>query len=281
MALETKVYQRGNSLNLKKLLKELLKDIYSSRFLARQLASRDIRSQYRQSFLGIFWAFLTPLTTALVWIFINKSGAVSLEDTGVAYPLFVFSGTLMWSTLTEAINMPITATNGAKGMLSKINFPKEALILSGFYKLLFNSSFKLILLVFFFLFFSVSLSWNMLFFPLTFVILILAGMTLGLLVTPLGMLYTDVAKFISLVLRFVMYITPVVYTIPKEGIMRTLMEWNPLTPLILINRNVLLGLDILYLDYFIGIALLMIPLLLVALIIYRISIPVIVERLSA
>jgi lipopolysaccharide transport system permease protein len=281
MSLETKIYQRGNSLNLTQILKDSLKDIYTSRFLAKQLASRDIKSQYRESLLGIFWAFVTPLSTALVWIFINSSGAVALDDTGVPYALFVFSGTLMWSTLNDAINMPMIITRGSMGIMSKINFPKEALIVSGFYKLLFNSSFKILLLVFFFVFFSVSLSWNMLFFPLTFFILIMAGITLGLLITPLGMLFNDISKFISLALRFVMYVTPVVYTIPETGIMKTLMEWNPLTPLILINRNVLLGLELSFVNYFIGITLFIIPLLLLALLIYRVSIPVIVERYSS
>jgi lipopolysaccharide transport system permease protein len=281
MALETKIYQRGNSLNLTQILKDSLSDIYGSRFLAKQLATRDIKSQYRESLLGIFWAFVTPLSTALVWIFINSSGAVALDDTGVPYALFVFSGTLMWSTLNDAINMPMMITRGSMGIMSKINFPKEALIVSGFYKLLFNSSFKILLLVFFFIFFSVSLSWNMLFFPLTFFILIMAGITLGLLITPLGMLFNDISKFISLALRFVMYVTPVVYTIPETGIMKTLMEWNPLTPLILINRNVLLGLELSFVNYFIGITLFIVPLLLLALLIYRVSIPVIVERYSS
>lgn len=281
MALETKIYERGKSLNIYQLFKDLFKDIYASRFLSWQLSVRDIKSQYRQSLLGIFWAFVTPLSTALVWIFINETGAVSLDDTGVPYPLFVFSGTLMWATLTEAINMPLTSTKASMGIMSKINFPKEALIVSGFYKLLFNSSFKLILLVFFFFFFSVTPGWDMLFFPLTFLILILAGVTAGLLLTPLGMLYNDVAKFIGLSMRFIMYITPVVYTTPKEGVLKTLMEWNPLTPLILINRNVLLGLELLYLPYFTWITFIMLPFLILSLIIYKVSIPVIVERYSS
>ena len=281
MPLETKIYQRGNSLKLGQLLRDSLKDIYASRFLAKQLAVRDIKSQYRQSLLGIFWAFVTPLSTAIVWIFINSTGAVSLDDTGIPYPLFVFSGTLMWATLTESINMPITSTKASMGILSKINFPKEALIVSGFYKLLFNSGFKLILLLFFFFYYSIAPSWNMLFFPLTFFVLILAGVTAGLLLTPFGMLYNDVAKFIGLSMRFIMFVTPVVYAVPKEGTLKMLMEWNPLTPLILINRNILLGLEVLYLDYFLWITFIMIPFLMIALIIYRVSIPVIVERHSA
>mgnify|MGYP003669509510 CR=1 FL=1 len=279
--LETKIYQRGNKLNLFLLVKEMLIDLYQSRFLAKQLAKRDISSSYRQSFLGIIWAFITPITTALVWIFINSSGAVSLEDTGVPYPVFVFTGTLLWSVLTESINMPITATREAKGLLSKINFPKEALILSGVYKILFNSTFKILLLIFFFIYFQILPTVALLWIPLTFLILIAFGVMVGLWLTPLGMLYNDVAKVIGMALRFIMYITPVVYTIPKDGIMKTLMELNPLTPILLINRNIILGLEINYLNYFFVLTAITLPLLLLALVIYRVSIPVIVERLSA
>ena len=281
MALETKIYQRGNSLSLIKLVKDSLKDLYGSRFLARQLATRDIKSQYRQSLLVVFWSFAGPLSTALVWIFLNNSGAVGLDDTGVPYALFVFCGTLLWSTLKDSINMPLTATNGAKGIMSKINFPKEALILSGVYKQLFNSLFKFVLMVVLLIFYQVVPSWSLLLFPLTFLILILVGVSFGLLITPIGMLYTDVAKAISMFMGFVMYLTPVVYVIPKEGFLKVLMELNPLTPLLEVNRSLLLGMDIAFLNYFMGLFLIMVPVFLIALAIYRVSIPVIVERFSA
>ncbi|MFT4802977.1 MAG: lipopolysaccharide transport system permease protein [Psychroserpens sp.] len=281
MPLETKIYQRGNSLSLVKLIKDSLKDLYSSRFLARQLATRDIKSQYRQSLLGVFWSFAGPLSTAIIWIFLNNSGAVGLDDTGVPYALFVFCGTLMWSTLKDSINMPLAATKGATGIMSKINFPKEALILSGVYKQVFNSLFKFVLMVVLLIFYQVIPSWSLLFFPLTFLILILVGVSFGLLITPIGMLYTDVAKAISMLMGFVMYLTPVVYVIPKEGFLKQLMELNPLTPLLEVNRSVLLGIDTEFLNYFIGLSFGMLPLFLIALAVYRVSIPVIIERLSA
>lgn len=279
--LETKVYQRGNRLHLSQLVKEVIKDLATSRFLAFQLAKRDISSSYRQSFLGIIWAFITPISTALVWIFINSSGTVDLKDTGVPYPVFVFTGTLMWSILTESINMPLSATNGAKGLLSKINFPKEALILSGIYKILFNSIFKFLLLIFFFLYFQIIPGWNLVFFPFTFLFLMIFGVCLGLWITPLGMLYNDVGKAIAMGLRFVMYVTPVVYTIPDSGIMKTIMDYNPLTPVLVLNRTIILNQELLFVDYFLWLVVITLPILLLALVIYRISIPVIVERLSA
>ena len=122
--LETKIYQKQNNTKIRKLFKESFRDIISARFLAKQLAVRDIKAQYRQSYLGIIWAFVTPLTTAFVWIFLNSSGTIRLTDTGVPYPVYAFSGTLLWSIITDAINAPLASTNGAKGIMSKINFPK-------------------------------------------------------------------------------------------------------------------------------------------------------------
>ena len=66
-----KIYQKQNNTKIGKLFKESFRDIIGARFLAKQLAVRDIKAQYRQSYLGIIWAFVTPLTTAFVWIFLN------------------------------------------------------------------------------------------------------------------------------------------------------------------------------------------------------------------
>lgn len=279
--LETKIYQKENNLSLIRLLRESLADMYRSRFLAKQLAVRDIKAQYRQSFLGIIWAFAGPLATAFVWILLNSSGTVRITDTGVPYPVFVFTGTLIWSIITDSINSPMLSTNSARGIMSKINFPKEALIVSGIYKLLFNSGVKVILLLIFLIFYGVGFKWTLLLFPLAILGAVLFGTALGLLVTPLGMLYKDIGKMISFGLQFVMYATPVVYAVPASGLMRTIMQYNPATYLILTARDLVLGITTDYWIYFLIVVLCSIPVLFLALVIYRISIPVIIERLSA
>ncbi|SRX55360.1 ABC transporter permease [Aequorivita sp. CIP111184] len=281
MKLETKIYQKENNFHIGKMLKESLADIAKSRFLSFQLAKRDIQAQYRQSYLGIIWAFVTPLATAFVWIFLNNSGTVRVTDTGIPYPVYAFSGTLLWSIMTEAINSPMSSTNSAKGILSKINFPKEALVISGIYKLLFNSSIKIILLLFFIFFFGVGFHWSLLLFPVAILGGILFGTTIGLFITPLGMLYKDIGRMISFGLGFLMYVTPVVYAIPKTGIMKTVMELNPFTPIILTARDLAVGMTPIYGTYFLIVIVCCIPLLFIALLFYRISIPILVERMSA
>lgn len=281
MALETRVYQKERTIKFGALLKASLSDMYHSRFLARQLAERDIKAQYRQSYLGIVWAFITPLVTAAVWIFLSSSGTIRLSDTGVPYPVYAFSGTLIWSIIVASINSPMQSTSAAKGILTKINFPKEALLLSGIYKLLFDSSIKIILLVLFLFVYGVGFHWSLLLFPVAMLGAILFGTTLGLFVTPMGLLYKDIGKIISFGMQFLMYITPVVYAIPKTGIMKTLMSWNPITPIVLTARDLVVGFPPEHLTYFLVVLATCVPLLFIGLIIYRISIPIIVERLSA
>src|SRR5690606_32359763 len=121
------------------------------------------------------------------------------------------------------------------------NFPKEALILSGIYKLLFNTSIKILLLLVFVFLYGTGLHWSLLLFPLAILGGLLVGTTVGLFITPLGLLYKDVGKIISFAMQFLMYITPVVYAIPKTGLMKTVMELNPLTPIILTGRDLAVG----------------------------------------
>ncbi len=278
MALETRIYQKENNARPGRLLKESLKDIWDSRFLSRQLAERDIKAQYRQSYFGILWAFITPLMTAAVWIFLNLSGTIKLNDTGIPYPIYVFSGTLLWSIITEAINAPAMSTNSARGLLSKVNFPKEALIIAGIYKLLFNSAVKITLLVVFVFLFGLGFHWSLLFLPFAILGALLFGTTIGLFITPIGMLYNDVSKIITMGFRFLMFITPVLYAIPEDGLMRRVMEWNPITPIILTSRDMITGATPEFLTYYLAVLVCCVPLFFVGLLSYRISIPIIVER---
>ena len=278
---QVRVYQKENHLHLGRLLKESFQDMYTSRFLSKQLAKRDIKAQYRQSFLGIIWAFITPLTTAAVWVVLNLTGTIKLSPTGIPYPIYAMAGTLIWSMFTSAINSPMKTTKASKGVISKINFPKEALIITGIYKLLFDSAVKILLLVVFVFSFGVGYHHSMWLFPFALLGILFVGTAIGLLITPMGMLYSDVSKIIGMILRFLMYATPVVYAIPESGIMKTLMEWNPVTPLILTTRDLLTGVTPEFLNYYFIVMLVCVPIFFLGLVFYRISIPVLVERMSS
>ncbi|MCH4551250.1 ABC transporter permease [Aestuariibaculum lutulentum] len=248
--------------------------------MAKQLAKRDITSQYRQSVLGFFWALFPAVMSALVWIVLQGTGTIKLSATEVPYPLFVFIGTTLWTVFSDCLNMPTSAVNGNKGLISKINFDKEALISLGFLKLSFNLLFKFLLIGFFMLYFKVTLSMSILLFIPLLIIIMLFFISVGVILVPLGVLYSDISRFVPIVMRLLMYVTPVLYAVPETGLISRVMYYNPLSYFMMDLRHGLTGFSIAYPLFWISLTGVTLFLVVIAMIIYRVSIPIITERMG-
>jgi lipopolysaccharide transport system permease protein len=256
-------------------------DLAASRELAWRLAVRDIRAQYRQAFLGILWAFILPLANTIAWIFLNSSGIVSVSDTKLSYPLYVFTGTMLWAIFMDALNAPLQMAVAAKPMLAKLNFPREALVVSGIYQTLFNAMIKILLMLGALIYMGINPGLGLFLFPLGILSLVMVGTALGLLITPVGMLYTDVGRALPLLMQFLMYVTPVVFPMPKAGWAVTLFNLNPLTSVILTARDWLTGFAPEYLLSFLVVNISTVFVLLLVWVVYRLAMPILIERMSA
>lgn len=276
------IYSSYSSLiNPFKILRDIFRDLTVSRELAWRLAVRDIYTQYRQTFLGVLWAFILPLANAFVWIFLNSTGIVAVADTALPYPVYVFTGTMLWAIFIEALNAPLQQVNAARPLLAKLNFPREALIVSGIYQTLFSATIKTVILLGSLVVLEINPGWGLLFFPCGVFSLIVIGTAVGLLITPVGMLYTDVGRALPLVMQFFMYITPVVFPIPKLGWAAIFYRFNPLTPVIVTARDWLTGITPNLLIEFLLVNLAAIVILLLVLVVYRLAMPILIERMSA
>jgi lipopolysaccharide transport system permease protein len=263
------------------MLCEMFRDLHASRELAWRLAVRDISAQYRQAILGILWAFILPLANTVAWIFLNSTGIVAVADTTLPYPVYVFTGTMLWAIFMDALNAPLQQAIAAKPMLAKLNFPREALVVSGIYQTLFNAAIKIILLLGALIILGVNPGWGLLLFPFGIFSLVLVGTAVGLLITPVGMLYTDVGRALPLLMQFLMYVTPVVFPMPKAGWAAILFALNPLTPIILTSRDWLTGFSPEYLLFFLLVNVVTVFVLLVVWVVYRLAMPILIERMSA
>ena len=263
------------------LLKLMWRDLLASRELAWQLMQRDIKAQYRQSFLGVFWAFLPPIFMAAGFTLAGESNVISVGKTDIPYPAYVMFSTVLWQTFVEALNAPVQAVTLAKPMLARVNFPREAVVLSKLGELAFNFGIKLILIVALFIWFKIPVGWTIMLAPVALIHLVMFGTFIGLLLAPLGILYQDVAKGISLITAFWLFITPVVYPTPTEGIFSTLVQSNPVTPLLVTTRELATtGVLTQVTGFWIVSAIALLGLLLTW-IVFRLAMPYVIERISA
>lgn len=279
--LKKTVYTSDKKTHFFEELKSIFQDTKSSNFLAYQMAKRDLQSQYRQSFLGFFWAFLPIITNSLVWIFLSSSGTVNVNaDQSIPYIAFVVIGTTLWSIFNETLFIPITSVNSARGLLSKINFPKEALLMSGIYKMVFNLFLKLILIAGVLLVYGINPGIGIIYFPIIVTIIILFSLSIGLLFTPIGLIYTDINKIVSTAVSFMMYITPVVYAVPQQGLFKKLFEINPLTFLFNDARNSLINMELNNITFSLVLAAISFVVMLLGMVIFRKSMPIIIEKIA-
>lgn len=263
------------------LFKQMWQDLLASRELAMQLLVRNISAQYRQSFLGIFWAVVPPIVTAIGFTFASNAKIVNIAATDLPYPAFVIFNMTLWQTFVEALNGPIQAVAAAKQMLAKINFPREALILAKLGEVFFNFAIKLILIVGLFFWYRISVSWTVILAPVALIHLIMLGTFFGLLLAPLGTLYNDISKGVTLITGFWLFLTPVVYPVPSGGGLATLVRLNPVTPLLVTTRE-LATTGVVSNPYGFWVAsLVAIVGLLLAWLVYRLAMPFVVERMSS
>ena len=259
----------------------MFSDLKSSYSLAYSLTKRDISALYRQSLLGYLWAFLIPLINTITWIFLNNSGIIKITGIGMPYIVFVFSGTMMWQIFVEALQAPIQQVTISKPLLAKLNFPREAIILSGIYKTLFNAALKVVILIPIIFIFSISPGWTIIFFPFVILSIVLLGTSTGLILAPIGSLYSDIGRVIPYIGQLLMFFAPVLFPLPKGGLYLKLFECNFMTPLIITGRDFLTGASSGWGTYFLIVNVIAIIVLFVAWIIYRITMPILIERMSS
>jgi lipopolysaccharide transport system permease protein len=275
------IYSADRKSGLVTTLKSFVKEFRMAHALGYRFAERTIKSRYRQSLLGILWAFLPPIATAIIWIILRNSNVVNIREVGAPYPVFVITGTMLWSVFANAVMMPMQIMQTNRNILVKINFPREAILVNAFYEILFNAAIAFLIIIAELLIFQVHITWHsLLFIPCVF-LLIMLGMSIGLLLLPFSLLYRDIQFALPSLLQFAMYLTPVVYAKPVyEGIGK-LLNYNPVTPVLTAARAWLLNMPVeishIQIALVAGISAV---LLLIGIVLQRITVEILIERMG-
>lgn len=264
-----------------RLVKEISLDVWRCRELVWILFMRDLKAGYRQSYLGYFWIFAPILGTTVVWMFLNSQKVVQVAKTPIPYPAFVLIGTMLWSVFTASVNQPLGSFNAGKAVFMKMKVPPEAFIMAGLGGVLFNLLVRMLVLIPVFLALKMVPASTALLFPIGLLCMMLFGVSIGILLIPLGSLYTDIKTMVSMGMQFLMYLTPVVYPPPKSGLAHVLMQWNPVAPFVVASRDWLtLGHNGDYALPMLLITMAAAGLLLIGLVVLRVTMPHLVVRMG-
>lgn len=177
-------------------------------FLIKQLVSRDFKTKYKRSTLGMAWSFLNPLLTmAVQYIVFSTLFKSDIPN----YPVYLLSGIVFFNFFSEAVSMGMTSITGNASLIKKVYMPKYIYPVSRILSSLIN--FSLAIIPLFLVMIITGTAYTPALLLLVFDILCLLGFVLGmgLLLTTAMTFFQDTQFLWSVISMMWMYLTPVFY----------------------------------------------------------------------
>jgi lipopolysaccharide transport system permease protein len=220
------------------------------------LAYRDLRVRYAQTLLGLFWAFLQPAATLLIFILIFGK-AVKVDTGTVPYALYALTGMTAWSYFSFVLSQSGQSIIGAQEMVKKIYFPRLIIPLSKAMVGFVDFFIALIFLIIMIIIYRFKLSFQLIWFPLFFLINMVTALAAGIWLSALSIRYRDFIHVIPFLVQLGLYVTPVGYPvnlIPQKY--QLLYHLNPMAGVVEGFRYSILGTEPLnqysYISFIVG-----------------------------
>ena len=196
------------------------------RCLLGDLISRDIKTKYRRSILGILWSVLNPLLMMLVLTAIfSNIFRFDIQD----FPVYYLTGYILFNFVSEATNFSMVSIIGAAGLIKKVYVPQILFPLEKCLFALVNFAFSLIAAVIVFWLVGVPPSHTMLLFFVPVIYLLIFNFGFGLILATMNTFFRDVGYLYNVFVTLWMYLTPIIYPITAlPGWMQRIVRVNPL-----------------------------------------------------
>lgn len=215
-------YHNGKSVAILNLLFNFKK--YN--FLMKQLISRDFKTKYKRSVLGILWSFLNPFLTMLVQYVVFST---IFESDIKYYHIYLLIGIISFNFFSEVCNMCMMSILSNSSLITKVYIPKYIYPFTRAVSSSINFLISLIPLFLMIIFSGLpfSKSYILIIFPM--LCLFMFSFGIGMILCTSMVFFRDTQFLWGIFSMLWMYMTPLFYPIsiiPKN--LRFFLEINPL-----------------------------------------------------
>jgi lipopolysaccharide transport system permease protein len=216
------------------------RDLWRYRELLGFLAWRDVKVRYQQTFLGVAWAVVQPLTSVVIFWFVF--GRLAKMPSGAEpYFIVVMVGQLAWQLFANTLGNTSGSLVGSAQLISKVYFPRLIVPLS-------SVLVAFIDFLFIFVIYAIAAVWtgtlpgiHALWLPCFMVLALLLAVGAGLWLAALTVRFRDFRILVPFLLQIGVFATPVGYRTDYLTRWRDVLAFNPMTGVIDAFRWSLLG----------------------------------------
>lgn len=230
-----------------RLLELNLKEVWHYRDLVMLFVKRDFIAQFKQTILGPVWHLIQPILTTIMFLLIFTRIARISTD-GIQPTLFYMSGITIWNYFSTSLTGTSSTFVTNAPIFGKVYFPRLVLPISIIISNIIRFGIQFLLLLVVMIYYSfkgyplvISVNW----FIIPVVILMMAGIGLGLgiIISSLTTKYRDFSVLLTFAVQLGMYATPIAYPLSflEDKSYKWLILANPLTPLVEAFRYGLFG----------------------------------------
>ena len=223
-----------------------LEEVWEYRELLGFLAWRDITVRYKQTVVGIGWAFLRPFITMIV-LTVLFGYIAKLPSENVPYAVLTFTALVPWQFFATGFGECSNSVLGNGHMINKVYFPRLILPFAAVAVATIDFLVSFVFLLLLMLVFGVIPDVRILVLPLFVLLAFVFTLGLGIWFAALYVKYRDVRHFIPFIVQLGLYVSPVAFSstiIPEKW--RLLYSMNPMVSVIDGFRWSLLGTASLY-----------------------------------
>ncbi len=225
-------------------LREYLRQLGDRRHFIAMQSWSTATHQNRGMLLGNLWMIMSPLLDGLMYFFIF--GVVLQVSRGIPnYPGYLVVGVLMFSFSARCLTSGAAALHSGRTLVQAFSFPRASLPIAAVLRETIATIPVLVAVFVLVLFISgpgiLSPYWAMV--PLIFGMQAWLNLGVALIFARWGALFPDVRQLLTYLVRLLMYLSAVIFSIERfdsiPGV-RPWMEGNPLYILLTMYRDVLL-----------------------------------------
>lgn len=231
-----------------------LRDVVRSWPVAKVIAIRDFKVQYKQAALGPIWLILQPLAVLAAFTVVFD-GVADVDTSGVPYPLFALVGVTVWTFTSAALALGVRSQIANKRIILFVDCPRIAFVTSTIVSSLPVLAVPLALTLASVYLMGHYFTRNVLLLPLAiaWLLTLLWGMTLGL--SAANVRYRDINSVVPFFLQGGLFLTPLAYPLSEvPDRLALVLSLNPFTGVMEVWRWSLLGSNVDFTAVVIGLA---------------------------
>lgn len=219
------------------------KELWAYRELFYFFAWRDVKIRYKQTTLGFLWVILQPLSMMLILTFFFGR-ALNIPSAGLPYPVYVFSGLLMWNIFSSGLTGAAGSMLNNSTIIKKVYFPRFVIPVSSILVATFDFVIAFTVFAGILVYYQQPVGWMALYmWPIAVVTVFIATLGLGCWFSALNLKYRDFRYVIPFAVQLLFFMTPVIYPISiiSQPWLQYMLAASPLYAAVELFRSPLTG----------------------------------------